>query len=66
MAQNPPPGPPGAGIQGPRRSGGAPGTGFSRGMPDDEARMWALLAHGSAIPLSFVGPLLVKYAKGES
>ena len=65
MHVNPPPGPPNSGPKGPSGPGLNPG--FSRGIPDDEARLWALLAHASAIPLSVVGPALVYlYKKDES
>ena len=52
--------PPGQGIQRGNRS-----SGFSRGIPDDDSRMWALFAHISGILTSFVGPLIIWYVKKD-
>lgn len=39
--------------------------GFSAGMPDEDSRMWALLAHCSGIPLSVLGPLIIYFVKKD-
>lgn len=57
--QRPPPGPPPVQVR-------AAGKQHSQGMPSEDSRMWALLAHASPILTSFFGPLCIWALKRES
>lgn len=63
MERRGPPGPPGS----PERAGPPGGVipGELRGQVDEEQRMWAMLAHLSAILVPVIGPLAVWFMKQD-
>lgn len=74
MQQGLPPGPPTQGRPpGPPGRGGLPSPdgvgpnllGDLRGIPEEDDRMWALLAHGAGMLVPVLGPVIIWFMKRE-